>query len=147
MNSTTHLFSWILYAVQQSPNESSEFYYFDTTNQEFFSVLTLDLFLFDQKLNPIEGISLYYTYEELIQLKDRLKRIKQKKRSIIPLPRIGIQADQEELIKTVTDFLQQNTIDIQKITLSEPLQKEPLSKEKRKFPNLKTAKKWWKIWK
>ena len=49
MNEALQLKNWIIFAIQQSQEDNSEKYYYDRKNQEFFSVMVIDLFLFDHK--------------------------------------------------------------------------------------------------
>lgn len=147
MNLQQALNYWIQYAVQQSTDEQSELFYFDKKNNEFFSILSIDNYLFDKKLNSIPGISLYYTTEELSQLKERFKKIKSKKNSIIVLPRKGIQSDPSELTAIIDTFLSVHKIDLKTCSLSETVQKEPVPLEKRGVTNQQSSKKWWEIWK
>lgn len=136
---------WIDLAIQQPVDDSLEMFYYDTNNKQFFSVLIIDLYLFDKKLNVLEGISMYYEKEELALLKDRVKRIYNQKRSIISVPKCGIIENNDVKNQIIETFISKHKIDITTSSVLILLQKEPIS-----FPIVtktkSVTKPWWKIW-
>ena len=75
MSENSQIIHWIMIGIQQELNDQSELFYFDKKEKQFFSILHIDYLLFDQNLNIIEDISLYYTKEELNLLRKRIKKI------------------------------------------------------------------------
>ena len=143
MTESSHLHDWISLAIQQDHDNDLEMFYYDTSRKQFFSILVIDLYLFDKKLNLIDGISLYYSREELNLLKDRVKRIIHQKSSIITLPKYGIIDDHEEKKQRIETFLKEHKIELKTSSVTFVLQKEPIQfKTKSKAVN----KPWWKIW-
>lgn len=132
-------------AIQQPIDDQLEMFYYDKTNNEFFSILILDLYLFDKKLNLIEDLSLYYSKGELKILKDRVKRIFNHKPSIVILPKYGIIDDLETKKQLIESFLTENKIDLSKSKIFINFQKDPIC-----FPSKKNTKNdskpWWKFW-
>jgi hypothetical protein len=131
--------NWLKIAFQQPLDCESETFYFDKSDKQFFSILSIEYLLFDKKYNLTNDISLYYTVEEIDQLAKRLKAIQKKKNSILLLPRYGIIQEPSNLLKYIDEFLVQNRIDIKSCTIFEIYQKEPIIKKK----NVK--KPWWKF--
>lgn len=132
--------NWIEIAIQQPVDNELEMFYYDATNKEFFSILLLDLYLFDKNLNLLEGISLYYSKAELKLLKDRVQRIFKQKTSIITLPKYGIIEEDQQKNKCIEAFITEHKIDIHNATVYIQFQKEPLQQLSKK------TKPWWKIW-
>lgn len=132
--------NWIIIAIQQAIDDQSELFYFDKKENEFFSILNIDLFLFDKNFNIIEDVSFYFTHEELVILRNRLRRIRKKDSTIKELPRFGIIDSINQLNTEVTKFMGENSIDIDKVTLFETFQKDPI------YPIKKQKKSWWKFW-
>ena len=78
MSENSQIIHWIMIGIQQELNDQSELFYFDKKEKQFFSILHIDYLLFDQNLNIIEDISLYYTKEELNLLRKRIKKNRKK---------------------------------------------------------------------
>lgn len=138
MENSKDNYNWLCLAIQQNKDDKSEFYYYDKRKKEFFSILNLDFFLFDQKLNIIEGISPYYSIEELKLLQNRISKINKKSTSIVLIPRYGILNSSEEISLKIGDFLSENSIDIQSSSLTNIFQKEPILRKNN------PRKTWWK---
>jgi hypothetical protein len=131
--------NWLRIAFQQPLDCESEKFYFDKSNKQFFSILSIDHLLFDKKYNLINDISLYYTSEEIQQLSKRLKALQKNKNSIVLIPRHGIIQEPSILLKYIDEFLLQNRIDIKSCSIFEIYQKEPIVKKKI------VKKPWWKF--
>jgi len=131
--------------IQQELDDPSELFYYDKKEKQFFSILHIDYLLFDQNLNIIEDISLYYTREELNILGKRIKKIRTKDSSIQELPRFGIMDSEIKIKAEITKFIEENSIEIDKVTLFEIFQKEPIYPINRQKVKTKT-KSWWKFW-
>ena len=78
MSENNQIIHWIMIGIQQELDDPSELFYYDKKEKQFFSILHIDYLLFDQKLNIIDDISLYYTKEELNILRKRIKKNKEK---------------------------------------------------------------------
>jgi len=135
---------WLKFAILLSPEVKSEFFYFDKTNDEFFSILNIDYFLFDKKKRIIKGISPYYTQKELEILKKRIYKINKKSNSIIEIPKLGILEDEKKIEQQTTHFLELNKINLEKVKLLEIIQKDILPDFHKKTTKIK---RWWEIWK
>ena len=109
--------NWLKIAFQQPLDCESETFYFDKSDKQFFSILSIEYLLFDKKHNLINDISLYYTSEEIQQLAKRLKAIQKKKNSILLIPRYGIIQEPSNLLKYIDEFLIQNRIDIKSCSI------------------------------
>ena len=88
---------------------------------------------------------MYYTKEELNILRKRIKKIRKKDSSIQELPRFGIMDSEINRKTEITKFIEENSIEIDKVTLFETFQKEPIYPVKKKKVKTKT-KTWWKFW-
>ena len=145
MSENNQIIHWIMIGIQQELNDPSELFYYDKKEKQFFSILHIDYLLFDQNLNIIEDISMYYTKEELNILRKRIKKIRKKDSSIQELPRFGIMDSEIKIKAEITKFIEENSIEIDKVTLFETFQKEPIYPIKKKKVKTKT-KTWWKFW-
>lgn len=145
MTHLSALKNWINIAIQQPVDDQLEMFYYDTNTKQFFSVLIIDLYLFDTKLNVIEGISKYYAKEDLTLLKNRVKRIFKQKSSIITLPKYGIIEDEEKKNQLIEAFLIQHKIDLKTSSLLVTFQKDPIPFSS-KTNSKQITKPWWKIW-
>ena len=134
--------NWLLIAFQQEVDDSSEYFYFDKKKNEFFSVHIIDLYLFDKKMKIINGVSLYFTQDELSNLRERIKKINKNNSSILRLPRLGKCDEASELISIIQQFITENKIDIKTSTYSEVFQKTPIQHDKK----ANSKKQWWKFW-
>lgn len=136
---------WITVAIQQPIDDQLEIFYYDKSNNEFFSIFILDHYLFDKKTNLIEGISIYYSTEELKILKDRFKRIFNRTSSIVVLPKYGLIDDFEIRDQLIESFLTENKINPNSSKIFINLQKDPI-----RFPEKMSRKNdsrpWWKFW-
>ena len=134
---------WISIAIQQTQDNDLEMFYYDTSNKQFFSILILDLYLFDKKMNLIDGISMYYSKEELKLLKDRVTRIFKEKSSIITLPKHGVFENTEQKNQLIDTFITHHKIDLKTSSVLMTLQKEPIPFT---IKTKHVSKPWWKIW-
>lgn len=136
---------WLSIAIQQPIDDQLEMFYYDKSNNEFFSILILDLYLFDKKLNLIKDLSLYYSIEELKVLKDRVKRIFNNNPSVVLLPKYGIVDDLETRQQLIESFLTENKIELSASKIFINFQKDPI-----RFPSKKDhkndSKPWWRFW-
>ncbi len=134
--------NWLLIAFQQESDDNSEYFYFDKKKNEFFSIHIIDHYLFDEKLNNLYGVSIYFTLEEVSILKERLKKINKKNKSIVSIPKLGILDNKEILEIEIEKFTKENQIDVENSTLFEVLQKSPVPLFERSIKK----KRWWKFW-
>lgn len=136
---------WITVAIQQPSDDQLELFYYDKSNNEFFSIFILDHYLFDKKNNLIEGISIYYSTEELKILKDRFKRIFNRTSSIVVLPKYGIIDDFEIRDQLIESFLTENKINPNSSKIFINLQKDPI-RFPAKMSRKNDSRPWWKFW-
>lgn len=88
MNYESRLLNWLRIALSQSPNLLSESFYYDKENQEFFSILITDYFMFDEKLEIDKSVTTSYSEENLKKIVKKIKRIENNDKSIIAIPRL-----------------------------------------------------------
>jgi len=72
MTDRQELFNWLTIGFSQSPKRHSELFYFDKRDNQFFSLLVTDYFLFDDKLNLAKDTSSTYSQKSLDSLQDRV---------------------------------------------------------------------------
>lgn len=89
MSRQEQIYNWLTTGLQQPANRLSEIFYYDKRDNEFFSVLVTDYFMFDENLNVAKDTTTSYSKENLESLIDRIRRIENKDDTIISLPRLG----------------------------------------------------------
>jgi hypothetical protein len=122
MTKQEQIYNWLTTGFGQPDDRLSEIFYFDKRDNEFFSVLVTDYFLFDENLNVAKDTTTSYSNEKLECLVDRIRRIENKDASIISLPRLGnskISTDTELITLQINSFLNLNSINIETTTIWE----------------------------
>ncbi|MBK7036685.1 MAG: hypothetical protein IPH42_10160 [Bacteroidetes bacterium] len=116
------IYNWLTTGLQQPSERLSEIFYYDKRDNQFFSILVTDYFIFDENLNVAKATTTNYTKENLEILIDRIRRIENKDAAIISLPRLNNSTSVEnpELISQhVENFLLLNSINIETATIWE----------------------------
>jgi hypothetical protein len=117
MEKEKQIYGWIIAGLRQSPNRFSEIFYFDRRDEQFFSILVIDYFLFDEDFFPADSVQSTYS-ENTIELADRLRRMHDEDdNSIIALPRYGEGLDDYQ--QKADSFLNLNAINLEKATIWE----------------------------
>lgn len=112
-------YNWLTAGIQQPADRLSEIFYYDKRDNEFFSVLVTDYFMFDENLNVAKDTTTSYSKENLESLIDRIRRIENKDDTIISLPRLGNSKGAEFISQEVDSFLNLNSINIETATIWE----------------------------
>jgi hypothetical protein len=108
------IYNWLIVGLQQSPTRFSEVFYYDRRDNQFFSILMTDYFLFDEKGDLIDDATAVYAADTLKLLLDRVRRINIDN-NIIALPRLG--DSEEDYLKEADSFLNLNAINIDDATI------------------------------
>ena len=122
MSKQEQIYNWLTTGLQQPSERLSEIFYYDKRDNQFFSILVTDYFIFDENLNVAKATTTNYTKEDLEILIDRIRRIENKDAAIISLPRLNNSTSVEnpELISQhVENFLLLNSINIETATIWE----------------------------
>ena len=122
MSKQEQIYNWLTTGLQQPSERLSEIFYYDKRDNQFFSILVTDYFIFDENLNVAKATTTNYTKENLEILIDRIRRIENKDAAIISLPRLNNSTSVEnpELISQhVENFLLLNSINIETATIWE----------------------------
>lgn len=119
MSRQEQIYNWLTTGLQQPANRLSEIFYYDKRDNEFFSVLVTDYFMFDENLNVAKDTTTSYSKENLESLIDRIRRIENKDDTIISLPRLGNSKTTEFISQQVDSFLNLNSINIETATIWE----------------------------
>ena len=109
---------WLTTVFKQPANQFSELFYFDKRDNQFFSILVTDYFLFDDELNLAKDVTSTYSKKSLESLRDRVKRIESNDSNILPIPRLG-ELEEQEIQKQLSLFLRANNIDVETATIWE----------------------------
>lgn len=118
MTSKETLLNWLTIGFQQPADRLSELFYFDKRDDQFFSVLVTDYFLFDDELNLANDATSSYSKQSLTSLQDRIRRIESKDLDVLAIPRLG-QIEEREIQIQMKFFLQTNNIDLGTVTIWE----------------------------
>jgi len=148
MTKQEQIYNWLTTGLQQPAARLSEIFYYDKRDNEFFSILVTDYFMFDENLNVAENTTTTYSKEDLETLIDRIRRIENKDVSIISLPRLGNSqntADTESISMEIDSFLNLNSINIETATIWEVEESGTITIDLKN--ELLTKKHWLKRWK
>lgn len=118
MTNKETLVNWLTTGFQQPAGRLSELFYFDKRDDQFFSVLVTDYFLFDNELNLAKDAISTYSKKSLASLQDRIKRIENNDLDILVIPRLG-QMEEKEIQKQMNLFLHINNINLDTVTIWE----------------------------
>jgi len=113
VSSKEQIYNWLNTGLQQPVDRIKELFYFDKTENEFFSILVTDYFLFDEDFNINSNITSTYP----LQVIEKLIAIENKDIGIIPVPRLGIDLESEYLLSEIDSFLNINAIDIENVKI------------------------------
>jgi len=150
MNRQEQIYNWLTTGLQQPSDRFSEIFYYDKRDNEFFSILVTDYFMFDENLNIAKDTTTTYTKENLETLIDRIRRIENKDVTIISLPRLGNSpntADTEFISQQTDSFLNLNSINIETATIWEVEESGTITIDLKNEREPLTKKPWWKVWK
>jgi hypothetical protein len=150
MSRQEQIYNWLTTGLQQPADRLSEIFYYDKRDNEFFSILVTDYFIFDENLNVAENTTTTYTKENLETLIDRIRRIENKDVTIISLPRMGNSpntADTEFISKQTDSFLNLNSINTETATIWEVEESGTITIDLKNEKEPLTKKPWWKVWK
>lgn len=150
MTKQEQIYNWLTTGLQQPADRISEIFYYDKRDNEFFSILVTDYFMFDENLNVAKDTTTTYTKENLETLIDRIRRIENKDVTIISLPRLGNSPNtaETEFISQQTDsFLNLNSINIETATIWEVEESGTITIDLKNEKEPLTKKPWWKVWK
>ncbi len=114
MTKQEQIYNWLTIGITQSENRLSEIFYFDKRDNEFFSILITDYFMFDEeddKLIIADNVTVNYSSKTIETLTNRINRIEEKDVNILSLPRLGAMSENDSLEK-IEEFLQTNKINI-----------------------------------
>lgn len=102
--------------LQQSPVRFSEVFYYDKRDNQFFSILMTDYFLFEKNGDLAKEASASYSENTLKLLTNRINRINIDS-NVIALPRIG--SEDDDYVQQAEAFLNLNAININESTIWE----------------------------
>lgn len=138
--------NWLKIGFNQPAERFSEIFYFDKRDNEFFSILVSDYFLFNENLEIDENVTSNYSERILIVLTDRVNRIENNDKSIVALPRFGnLNGESDKNIsEEINKFLNLNSIDIDQTSIWEVDETGTVTIDLRKD---KKQKSWWRFWK
>jgi hypothetical protein len=154
--SEEQIYNWIKIGLLQPSERLSELFYYDKRDNQFFSILVSDYFHFDEDYNVPENASSSYPENILKLLADRMKRIENDDKSIIPLSRTNREENTNDdyLHQKIETFLNLNSINIKTVTIWDIDSIGSLTidlttnNETESEINQKIDKKnWWKFWK
>jgi len=113
------IYNWIKIGFLQPNERISELFYYDKRDNQFFSILISDYFHFDEDYNVPENATSSYPENILELLADRMKRIENDDKLIIPLPRTNKEENTNDdyLDQKIETFLNLNSINIKTVTI------------------------------
>ncbi|WP_281231069.1 hypothetical protein [Flavobacterium gelatinilyticum] len=134
--------NWLKTGLSQSPERFSEMFYFDKRDNQFFSLLITDYFIFEDGFEIDKKTSTNYSEGTLKLLADRMQRIENDDSSILAVRRFGELAE-EELLSKMDSFLNLNAVDIESASVWEIEESGDVTIDLRD----EKTKYWWQFWK
>ena len=116
MTTQEQIYNWLITGLRQSAVRFSEVFYFDKRDNQFFSILMTDYFLFDKNGDLIQDATSSYSENTLKLLADRIRRINIDT-NVIALPRLG--DNEDDYLQKAETFLNLNSINIDESTIWE----------------------------
>lgn len=141
--------NWLKIGFSQPEDRLSELFYFDKRDNQFFSILVVDYFHFDEDYNIPKNAISSYSEDILIVLADRMQRIDNNDKSIIALSRTKKDEDStdEYLNQKMEAFLNLNSIDIETATIWEVDEIGNVTINLLEEDKVEAKKSWWEFWK
>ncbi len=145
------IYNWLSSAFNNGPERFSEFFYYDRTDHQFFSILLIDYFMFDKNFNVPKDTNVSYSAENIYILANRMKRIDQNDPTILAIP---LKHSEIPLQEQIDRFLNLNAINIDTVTIWLPEdtsivisldQQESANTTENKI-SISGTKPWWKFW-
>ena len=99
MNNNNNILNWLAVGISESPNSLNQYFYYDKSMNEFFSILILDYLMLDEDLNLAEDITTSYSESSERAIIDKIKRIENEDSKIIPIPRLTIKEREDLLVQ------------------------------------------------
>ncbi|WKL48979.1 hypothetical protein Q1W71_04150 [Flavobacterium pectinovorum] len=117
--SEQQIYNWIKIGFLQPSERLSELFYYDKSDNQFFSILVSDYFHFDENYNVPQNVASSYPEHILKLLAGRMKRIENDDKSIIALSRTNREENTNDdyLDQKIETFLDLNSIDIKTVTI------------------------------
>ncbi len=122
MTNRETLLNWLTTGFKQPSDRLSELFYYDKRDDQFFSVLLTDYFLFDSELNFAKDATSTYSKKSLESLQNRIRRIENNDWNILALPRLG-QMEGIEIQKQLNLFIRTSNINLDTVTIWETEEK------------------------
>ncbi|MBB1194594.1 hypothetical protein DNC80_13065 [Flavobacterium sp. SOK18b] len=154
--SEEQIYNWIKICLLQPSERLSELFYYDKRDNQFFSILVSDYFHFDEDYSVPENASSSYPENILKLLADRMKRIENDDKSIIPLSRTNREENTNDdyLDQKIERFLNLNSINIKTVTIwdvdsigSLTIDLTTINEIESETTQKIEKKNWWKFWK
>lgn len=150
------IYNWLKIGFLQPSERISELFYYDKRDNQFFSILITDYFHFDDDYYVPENATSSYSKDILEVLADRLIRIDNNDKLIIPLSRTSKEENSSDdyLDRKIQTFLSSNSINIKTATIWEVDMVGSVTidlrnnNESESQQNQKVeTRKWWEFWK
>ncbi len=100
MTSQEQIHNWLVSAFNNGQEGFSEFFYYDRLDHEFFSILLMDYFMFDENFNIATNVTTSYSPANIKTLATRMKRISQHDPDILSIPLANSESQLQDQIST-----------------------------------------------
>ena len=112
MTPLAQILNWLTIGFEQSTGSLTENFYYDKRDKEFFSIMAVDYFMLDEKMNVASNVTTNYSKTQENSLVDRMKRIENNDPSIILIPRVSLDERKNFMRKFVDTLSDQKLIAI-----------------------------------
>lgn len=146
MNKRNRIINWIGVSLSLPENRQSEMFYFDKSQNLFFSIHIVDYFMLDENLEIDESATSSYNKKTENEIVSWIKRIEREDKLIISVPQKGLTNDSLKRIEA-EKFLKELSVDIDKTQIWEVEEKISVNIDLTKERTNNENKKWWEIWK
>ncbi|WP_299888821.1 hypothetical protein [uncultured Lacinutrix sp.] len=146
MNKRNRIINWIGFSLSLPENRQSEMFYFDKSQNLFFSIHIVDYFMLDENLEIDESATSSYNKKTENEIVSWIKQIEREDKLIISVPQKGLINDSLKRIEA-EKFLEGLSVDIDKTQIWEVEEKISVNIDLTKERTNNENKKWWEIWK
>ncbi|WP_405223817.1 hypothetical protein [Dokdonia sp. Asnod1-B02] len=146
MNKRNRIINWIGVSLSLPQNKQSEMFYFDKSQNLFFSIHIVDYFMLNENLEIDESTTSSYNKKTENEIVSWIKRIELEDKRIISVPQKGLTDETRKKIEA-EKFLDDLSVDIDKTKIWEVEEKISVNIDLTKERTNSGNKKWWEIWK
>lgn len=149
INKQQQIYNWLTTGIQQPSHRLEEMFYYDKASKEFFSIMVVDYFLFDENFEIANDVTSSYSIETVENLAGKIRRIESGSSEIIAVPRLGfggLANESEHVLTEIDSFLNLNAINIDDAMIWLPEESGSITISLNEPKDVEKRRSWWKFW-